>query len=48
MSLTAGGLGTTGTLILGTLIILTLIYFIIRKVQNPKKGEVLKLPYYQD
>lgn len=48
MSLIAGGLGTTGTLILGILIVLTLMYFIIRKIQNPKKGEVLKLPYYQD
>lgn len=36
-------LGTIGTLIVGTLIISSFIYFIIRKYQNPKRGEILKI-----
>lgn len=36
-------LGTTGTLIAGTLIISSFIYFIIRKYKNPKIGEILKI-----
>ncbi|WP_308992895.1 hypothetical protein QLS71_015460 [Mariniflexile litorale] len=36
-------LGTTGTLIVGILIIASFIYFIIRKYQNPKRGEILKI-----
>ena len=36
-------LGTIGTLVVGTIIILSLIYFIIRKSQNPKRGEILKM-----
>jgi len=35
-------LGTIGTLIVGIIIISSLIYFIIRKYQNPKRGEILK------
>ena len=36
-------LGTIGTLIVGTLIISSFIYFIVRKSQNPKRGEILKI-----
>ncbi|MCB4807033.1 hypothetical protein LG651_02135 [Tamlana sp. 62-3] len=39
----AEALGTIGTLIVGTLIISSLIYFIIRKSQNPKRGEIFKM-----
>ena len=39
-------LGTTGTLIVGTLIIASLVYLVIRKFQNPKKGEILKITKY--
>lgn len=39
-------LGTTGTLIVGTLIIASLVYLAIRKFQNPKKGEILKITKY--
>lgn len=36
-------LGTTGTLISGTLVSCFLVYLLIKKVQTPKIGEVLKL-----
>lgn len=43
MASIGGFLGTTGTLILGTLLLSYLIYIIMKKIQNPKRGEVLKL-----
>ncbi|MDY7394847.1 hypothetical protein UMM65_06310 [Aureibaculum sp. 2210JD6-5] len=36
-------LGSTATLIIGVIIISLLIYFISRKIQNPNRGEVLKI-----
>ncbi|MBT8180501.1 MAG: hypothetical protein HKP42_11435 [Maribacter sp.] len=36
-------LGATGTLILGVLVIGFFIYALIKKIQNPKKGEILKI-----
>jgi len=36
-------LGTTGTLIVGGVIIGILSYFLVKKIQNPKKGEILKI-----
>ncbi len=36
-------LGTTGTLIVGFIFIGGILYFLIRKIQNPKKGVVLKI-----
>lgn len=36
-------LGTTGTLIIGILLASLLIYSVIKKLQNPKKGEILKI-----
>ncbi|MCE2611795.1 hypothetical protein LVD13_02345 [Flavobacteriaceae bacterium D16] len=39
-------LGTIGTLIIGIIFIGFLTYLVINKVQNPKKGEVLKIKKY--
>ena len=36
-------LGATGTLIAGSLIIIFFIYLVIKAIQNPKKGELLKI-----
>ncbi len=36
-------LGTIGTIIFGTIIVSSLIYLIVRKSQNPKRGEILKI-----
>ncbi|UJH90903.1 hypothetical protein LZ575_19725 [Antarcticibacterium sp. 1MA-6-2] len=36
-------LGLIGTIVIGILIISSLIYFIIKKYQNPKKGEIIKI-----
>lgn len=36
-------LGTTGTLIVGVSLIGLLSYFLIKKIQNPKKGEILEI-----
>ncbi len=41
--LIAETLGTTGTLIVGVLLISVLSYVIIKKIQDPKKGEILKI-----
>ena len=41
--LIAEQLGTSGTLIVGILIIGALAYFLIKKIRNPKTGEVLKM-----
>jgi hypothetical protein len=35
--------GATGTLIVGIILIGLLTYLLIRKIQNPKKGEILKI-----
>ncbi len=42
----ADGLGTAGTVIVGIIIISAILYLIIKKIQNPLKGEILRMTKY--
>ncbi|TYA78444.1 FeoB-associated Cys-rich membrane protein [Seonamhaeicola marinus] len=39
----AEALGTTGTIIVGLIVLGVIAYLLVKKIQNPKKGEVLKV-----